>query len=135
MDDLPLYIALNQFAIHLIGMLGRSDTESFPTIFSAIERLQLEGEHYVQEAMVVGLLEDLQNLNLHSTTQPEQFEPFFEPESRKVWAELYEFWYRVGMAEKAGLLEPQSGQSPQIDPDLIQDPELRRIVQTFYRKG
>lgn len=135
-DDLPLYLALAEFARHLIGMLERAETATFPAIFGAVERLQVEGEHYVREAAVVGLLEDLQNLNVHEHgTEPEQFRPFLGPESNAAWDELYEFWHRVGAMKVAGLLEPESGPAPQVDPDTIQDPELRRFVQHLYRKG
>ena len=91
-DDLPIYLALADFARHLIGMLERSETANFLSIFQAVERLQLEGENFVREAVVVGLLEDLQNLNLHSKTNPGQFQPFLGDESRKAWGELREFW-------------------------------------------
>jgi hypothetical protein len=135
-DDLPLYLALAEFARHLIGMLERSGTASLPAIFRAVERLQVEGEHYVREAVVVGLLEDLQNLNLHEhSTDPEQFRPFLGPKSVAAWDELYRFWHKVGVLKAAGLLEPESGPAPQVDPDSIQDSDLRRIVQHLYRKG
>jgi hypothetical protein len=135
-DDLPLYLALAEFARHLIGMLERSGAASLPAIFQAVERLQVEGEHYVREAAVVGLLEDLQNLNLHEHgTDPEQFRPFLGPESAAAWDELYGFWHQVGVLKAAGLLEPESGPAPQVDPDSIQDPELRLLVQHLYRKG
>jgi hypothetical protein len=134
-DDLPLYLALAEFARHLIGRLERADTASFPTIFRAVERLQVEGEHYVREAATVGLLEDLQNLNLHTATGPEQFRPFLGPESAAAWDELYGFWHTVGVLKAAGLLGPASGPSPQVNLDSIRDPKLRRIVQHLYHKG
>jgi len=133
--EMPLYLALSDFARHLIAMLARGETESFPSIFAAVERLQTEGEHYVYEAAVVGLLEDLQNLNLHDRTEPEQFRPYLGAESSKAWDELYDFWYKVRVAKAAGLLESGSGSSPQIDLESIQDPELRRIMEQLYRKG
>jgi hypothetical protein len=92
--DLPLYLVLADFARHLIGMLGRCETESFPAIFLAIERLHCEGDHYVREAATVGLLEDLQNTNQHSTTEPEQFREYLGPESDRWWEELIGFWER-----------------------------------------
>ncbi len=134
-DDPPLYLALAEFARHLIGMLERSVTVSFPAIFAAVERLQLDGEHFVREAAIVGLLEDLQNLNLHTATEPEQFRPFLGPKSAAAWDELYGFWHQVHLAKAAGLLEPQFGSAPQVDPNSIQDPKLRRMVQHLYRKG
>lgn len=134
-NDLPLYLALSEFARHLIGMLERSETASFPAVFQAIELLQVEGEHYTREAAVVGLLEDLQNLKLHeSGTEPEQFRPFLGPESAAAWDELYRFWHAVNVNKAAALPVTGSGASPAIDPNLIQDPQLRRIIQILYRK-
>ncbi len=91
-DDLPLYLILADFARHLIGMLERGDTAGLPAVFAAIERLHVEGEHYVREAATVGL-EALQNLSLHeSGTDPEQFRPYLGPESMRWWDKLYRFW-------------------------------------------
>ena len=91
-DDLPLYLALAAFARHLVGMLERGEPTSFPVIFAAVERLHLEGDDYVKEATTVGLLEDMQNGNLHTSTKPEQFRQFLGPVSEKWWDKLYRFW-------------------------------------------
>jgi hypothetical protein len=92
-DDLPLYLVLADFARHLIGMVERGETTGLPAIFRAVERLHVEGEHYVREAATVGLLEDLQNLNLHkSGTEPEHFRPYLGPVSERWWDKLYRFW-------------------------------------------
>ena len=40
----------------------------------------------------VGLLEDLQNTNLHKSTEPEQFRLYLLPESAKWWDKLHRFW-------------------------------------------
>jgi hypothetical protein len=90
-DDLPLYIAIGQFARHLIGMLERNELAAMPLIFEAIERLHVEGDQYVKEAATVGHLEDRQNLNLHRTTKPAQFRPYLGPQSAAGWDELYRF--------------------------------------------
>jgi hypothetical protein len=75
-NDMPLYIILADFARHLIGMVERGETTHLPSIFVAVERLHVEGEHYVREAATVGLLEDLQNHSLHPNgTDPEQSRP------------------------------------------------------------
>lgn len=91
-DALPLYLALGDFARHLIAMLAASETATFPAIFEAVERLIIKGDHYVAEAAVIGLLESLQNLNLHSTTGPAQFECFLGPRSTAEWQDLDRFW-------------------------------------------
>lgn len=90
---LPHYIALSDFARHLIEMLERNDMQSFPQIFQEVDRLEKEGDSYVSEAIVVGLLEDLQNTNLHTErTTPENFRPFLLPNSEKWWDKIYRFW-------------------------------------------
>jgi hypothetical protein len=114
-DDLPLYLALADFARHLIAMLARCETESFPAIFLAIERLICEGEHYVSEAATIGLLEALQNHNLHSTTEPEQFRLYLEPESLQMWNELIIFWNRIMYGKDC--LQPQKDDDPTVAPE------------------
>ena len=93
-EELLYYPILADLARHLAGMLERGKTSSFPQIFAVIERLHLEGDDWVKEAAVVGLLEDMQNGNLHNTTRPEQFRPYLLPESEKWWDRLYGFWER-----------------------------------------
>lgn len=90
--DPPRYLALGKLARHLIAMLERGDTDTFPEVFAVIERWHVEGEHYVQEAATVGLLEGLQNRNLHSRTKPEQFRQYLFPESERWWDKLNDFW-------------------------------------------
>ena len=48
----------------------------------------------MKEAITVGLLESLQNTNLHATTNPEQFVKYLGPESKKWWSKLEGFWER-----------------------------------------
>lgn len=91
-NDLPLYLALSKFVRHLIEMEQRGETQGFEAIFQAIERLLLEGDRYVLEAAVIGLLEDLQNPNLHSQTRPEQFYPYLGRDSKRWWDKLQRFW-------------------------------------------
>lgn len=87
-----MYLALSEYARHLIAMLERGETTLFPQIFWAIELLHLEGDQYVREAATVGLLEDMQNLNLHSKTTPEDFRKYLGPESERWWDKLIRLW-------------------------------------------
>jgi len=88
----PLYLALSDLARHLIDMLARDDVATFPEVFAVVERWHIEGVPYVAEAASIGLLEDLQNTGLHTSTTPEQFRPYLLPESAKWWDRLNEFW-------------------------------------------
>ena len=86
------YLALAELASHLIDLLERHNTESVAGIFDVVERLHLDGDSYVREAATVGLLEDLQNLNLYKTAKPKQFEPFLGVESKRWWKKVQDFW-------------------------------------------
>jgi hypothetical protein len=88
----PLYLALAEFCRHIIAMLANNDTGRFPMIFETIERMHIAGDGYVKEAATVGLLESLQNTNLHTSTKPEQFRSYLKPISEKWWDKLYDFW-------------------------------------------
>jgi hypothetical protein len=90
----PHYLALSDFARHLSGVLAREDEATLQRVFAAVERLIIDGDPYVNEAAIVGLLEDLQNTNLHDRTTPEQYERFLLPQSRRWWEKLKAFWER-----------------------------------------
>ncbi len=91
---LPLYLALGDLADHLIDMLARRETSAFPANFAVVTRWHVEGDGYVREAATVGLLECIQNTNLHTSTRPEQFRAFLGPVSETWWDKLYGFWKR-----------------------------------------
>jgi hypothetical protein len=84
---LPIYVALGDFARHLISMLALGDTKTFSNIFQAIERLHVEGDAWVKEAATIGVLEGLQNAD-----QPELFRRYLGTESEKWWDKLNRFW-------------------------------------------
>lgn len=88
----PLYLALGEVARHLIRQLEAGETARFDAVFEVVERWHLRGDSYVREAATVGLLEDLQNLNLHDGTRPADFERWLRPESRRWWDKVDRFW-------------------------------------------
>jgi hypothetical protein len=85
--ELPLYVALGDFARHLISMLERDETSAFPEVFQVIETLHIDGDSYVKEAATIGILESLQNAN-----EPDRFRHYLGPESQKWWVKLNRFW-------------------------------------------
>ena len=92
-DGPPLSLVLADFARYLIGMVERGEKAVLVAVFTAVERLLVEGDPDVREATVVGLLEELQNLHLHPNgTAPEQFLPYLGPASALWWEKLDRFW-------------------------------------------
>lgn len=88
LDEPLLYIDLEEFASHLIELLGKERVEEFADVFDVVERLHLEGEPFVKEAATMGLLESLQN----RAVEPAAFVKYLGPESKKGWRKLNEFW-------------------------------------------
>ena len=89
------YLALAELARHIAEMLDRNETQTFPTFFALVERLILEGDSYARNAIIVGLLEDLQNPSMHprdGTKKPDDLIPYFGPEAKYWWQKLYGLW-------------------------------------------
>lgn len=91
-DDKPLYLALGSLARHLVTLLAAQRQLDLSRALAVVERWHVEGDAYVREAATIGLLEDLQNDNLHATTLPRDFEPLLLPESLKWWRKVEAFW-------------------------------------------
>jgi hypothetical protein len=90
--ELPIFLALAELARHLIHLLESNDTETLKKVFNVVEQWNLNGDDYVQNAATVGLLEDLQNTNLHEKTTPEQFKQFLGIDSKMWWRKVERFW-------------------------------------------
>ena len=87
-----LYVVLDDFARHLMGLFQARKTEAFPLVARVIEQLHVEGKPYVREAATIGLLEGIQNAWGNNKVDPELFFPFLLPESARGWKSLNRFW-------------------------------------------
>jgi hypothetical protein len=87
-----LYLAAGAFARHLLEIECSGSTLSFPNVGLAIERMQVEGTHEVQELATIGVLEGIQNNWEHGGVNPEKFVVYLGPEGRSWWQGLNNFW-------------------------------------------
>lgn len=91
--DGPLYyIALGDLSRHLVDELVDGETAHFQAVFDVVETWIVQGDKYVSNAAVVGLLEGLQNVSGYAGIDAERFCQWLGPESRKAWTSLYESW-------------------------------------------
>lgn len=91
-DENLLYVDLREFACHLIELYQTNEIGEFPAVFQTIEALHLEGDDFVREASVIGILEAIQNVAGNSGLDPELFVPYLRPESVNWWQQLNDFW-------------------------------------------
>ena len=96
-----LSVELGAFARHLVSLLRGGATSEFATVFAIVERLHIEGDPKVQEAVTIGLLEGIQNVAINNDVAPERFVPWLGPESLRWWRGLGDFW---------------SGRAPRVQP-------------------
>jgi len=95
-----LYVAIADFARHLLELHRQNRTEEFPAVGRLIERLHTEGDHYVREAATLALFEAIQNVWSKSRVDPELFRPCLMQESARHWQSLRDFW--AGPGGRAG---------------------------------
>jgi hypothetical protein len=87
------YIAIWEFAQHLVDLLNTHQTSEFPAVFAAVERLMVGDEVGVRDLITIGLVEDLQNLMLDtSDSLAAGFRPWLGPLTVATWDRVHRFW-------------------------------------------
>lgn len=86
------YVAMGEFAHHMVELYGRNDVSCFEAVFGAIERFHRDGDAYAKEAATIGCLEGLQNVAGNRGIEPAVFYKYLGPISAKCWDELNRFW-------------------------------------------
>jgi hypothetical protein len=70
----------------------QSRAEEFPAVCQVVERLHVEGDHYVREAATIGFLEAIQNIWSSQDVDPKLFARYLLPVSAQWWQNLNDFW-------------------------------------------
>ena len=91
-EELPYYICLNDYAKHIIELYVINDVSTLKKVFSVIESLHMDGDHYVREAATVGILESLQSNAEKAKIGGAVFEKYLLPETLYWWVKVYRFW-------------------------------------------
>jgi hypothetical protein len=91
-DERFVYIGFTEFARCLSRAMAARDEQTMRSVFDLLERFITEGDAEVQEAAVVGIIKNLQNVNLHDKTTPDDYLPFLRPESQHWWGRVKGFW-------------------------------------------
>ena len=91
-DRLDPYFDVAWINSFMVGLVQRQETGCFPTVFALLERLLVAGSDDVQNWVVVGMLEGLQNQVSHTKLTYAVFEPWLGPKTREEWDGLIEAW-------------------------------------------
>jgi hypothetical protein len=89
-SDRGVYIDVGVFAQHLVRLLESHETDEFPAVFAAIERLFRDGDDGVRYLLTAGLIEDLGNIGAktHGWAFALQFRQWFGPNANRAWDDV-----------------------------------------------
>jgi len=87
------YNDITQFVYFVVrDLYPREKIEEVQHAFDLMEYWLKNGNESVRELVVIGFLEDLQNLASRQAFAKEAFIPFLGPKSREAWDELERLW-------------------------------------------
>ena len=90
--DRLYYIDIADISRFIVEKKKLEQTEKFEQFFENIEEIIIHGEHYVQELIVIGLFEGIQNIGGLEIDYYRSFDKWLKNNSLKAWRELIDFW-------------------------------------------
>ena len=88
-DTIPHYLFLFEIADYIV--LNR-DTDIVSDLFIKIEEIQVHGDAYSQEAINVGLIEDVQNRLMRMNLGLDYFDNSLGDNTALMWERIIKFW-------------------------------------------
>ena len=86
------YIDIGDISRFIVDKKKSEQTEKFKTFFENVEEIIIHGDHYVQELIVIGLFEGIQNVGGSEIDYYRSFDKWLKLNSLKAWRELIDFW-------------------------------------------
>lgn len=94
-EPMPPYVRISGLARHLVDLASEGQVASLVPVFALVEHAIDQGQPYVAELAVVGLLEDIQNFALQTNGEVPltELRALLGPKSSVAWDQLMRFWY------------------------------------------
>lgn len=86
------YVAVGEFASHVVGLYEHGDLHEFPAVFARIESLYERARDSDQNLLTVGLIEGIQNIALNHGLAPDAFRLYLGPRTQVEWDNVIRFW-------------------------------------------
>ncbi len=91
--DRLLYVDIGNMARFVVRQFKHRQTDCFDPIFSTVEQLLLKGDIETQNLIIVGFIEDIQNLaGNYGMNYHHGFDQWLRPLSQKAWNDVINFW-------------------------------------------
>ncbi len=86
------YNHLGELAHHLVNSLKASNTQGLEPVFAEVERQLDAASPEVRDLIIVGFLEDLQNISLNSELPLARWDPWLGDKTSEAWKVLEDLW-------------------------------------------
>ncbi len=86
------YVDIGDIARFIVNKKKSGQTESFETFFGNVEDVLKHGDQYVQELIVIGLFEGIQNIGGPQIHYYRSFDQWLKLNSLKAWRALIDSW-------------------------------------------
>jgi hypothetical protein len=124
-------------ASHMVDLLMTGQLAEMNAGFVELERLLTLANREARAALIVGVIEEMQNVAQNRKVDPLGFRPFMKPETTAAWGRVRRYWEASGATSLADLIRQQRGLPPSgaplIDASRVENPELRMIVESLQR--
>jgi len=136
----PWYVGMSELAHYIVESYAQRATEEFPILFGTIENLLQNPDPELENLIVVGLFEDIQNIASHRDCGASPFRRWLGTRSIIAWDEVDSFMGRV--AARAAQKRPRWWQfwrrrsvfDAQKALEHVENPELRKMIESDFRK-
>jgi hypothetical protein len=91
-EEAPPYLVMSELARYVVSLIEGRKAKELATVALLLEQWIVGGDDEVRRAAIIGLIEDLQNTNLHRSTSPEDFVQYLSPASHAWWEKAHNFW-------------------------------------------
>lgn len=86
------YIDIGAISRFIVEKKKSGQTEKFEQFFENVEEIMIHGEHYVQELIVIGLFEGIQNIGGSEIDYYRSFDKWLKNNSLIAWRKLIDLW-------------------------------------------
>lgn len=92
-QDEGIYTVLAEYVRYVLNLYSEKKENQLKQSFDLVDDIFANSDQYVQEAIIVGFLETLQNnISWDEGIKGESFAPFLSDTLRKEWNNLNNFW-------------------------------------------
>lgn len=86
------YNHLGQLAQHLVNAIKAGKTDGFAPVFAEVEDQLATASPEVRDLIIVGFLEDLQNISLNRDVPTTAWAPWLGKKTAEAWKVLQDMW-------------------------------------------